>query len=265
MEAAASSGNDVLLAVTGDHGENWGESLPEGRVLEHIYDLHGRWLTEETTRVPLVYWGKGSAGAVPGGRELGGFARGVDLAPTLAALAGVPWPGPLPEFNGPTLIDRGIQVDGRGLVLDGRSLAACVQEGQPSPITEALTVTSHNAIKPAQYPLSGRRMWRRFGLRTPVCRYQWDGASGLRVSQTIDDGFEGAQPLQGPGFWRRLQGDLPIWSQMARERRDGLGPSSPLAKDVFASFGESDAGDADLEGEAPEALDESMRTLGYLD
>lgn len=272
LDAASSSGGPVLLAVTGDHGENWGESLPPGRRMEHIYDLHGRWLTDDTTRVPLFFWGRGTGGAVPSGQMLGGFARGVDLAPTLAALAGVPWPGPLPDAQGPTLVERGIGADGSGLDLDGLSLASCIDAGQPAPSRMALTVTSHNAIVPARYPRNGRRMWRRFGLRTADCRYQWDGQAGLR-EVTSRPGEVGGPELS---MWERL-GDslrptLVTWAHLARERSRGVGPGELLPKDRFPLVGsQEDEDDADpavvVPGQSPEsnALAEDLRTLGYMD
>jgi len=272
LDAASSSGGPVVLAVTGDHGENWGESLPPGRRMEHIYDLHGRWLTDDTTRVPLFFWGRGAGHRIPAGQMLGGFARGVDVAPTLAALAGVPWPGPLPDSSGPTLVERGISPDGEGLALDGLSLAACIEEGRPAPSRAALTVTSHNAIVPARYPRDGRRMWRRFGLRTADRRYQWDGQAGLR-DVVLHPNDLGGDSMTA---WDRLVGNLrptvATWAQLARERSRGVGPGELLPKDSFPLFGAGDAeDDADPAGQSDAApvdgaaLAEDLRTLGYMD
>jgi len=272
LDAASSSGDPVLLALTGDHGENWGEALPPGRRMEHIYDLHGRWLTDDTTRVPLLFWGNGAEGAIAGRQMLGGFARGVDVAPTLAALAGVPWPGPLPDLRGPTLVDRGIGLHGEGLELDGLSLASCIEGGLPAPSRSALTVTSHNAIVPARYPSNGRRMWRRFGLRTADRRYQWDGQAGLREVTSREDDV-GAAPI---GPWSRLaesfRPTLATWAQLARERSRAVGPGARLDKDLFPLFRAEDFDDdaepvvdlADRSGEA-DGLADDLRTLGYMD
>ena len=245
LDAAASSGQDVLFCFTADHGENWGDSVPEGHKVEHMYDLHGRWLTDETTRVPLLFWGHGlEAGA------LRGFFRGVDLAPTLCALSGVPWPGPLPTDDWPTVVERGIGEDGQGLVLDGEDLSSAVLGLGHTGIQEAMTVTSHNAVKPPRYPKSGRRMWCRYGLRTAEARYQWDGLYGQKELVR----FDGLRP----GFLDRLRGrELRMWSRFARERARGLGPADLLDKDLFERFSRADDEDGGLE--AP------MRLLGYVD
>ena len=252
LEAAVQGNDDVLVAFTADHGETWGESLPDGHAIEHMYDLHGRWISDETTRVPLLLWGKTADGPLPAGRRVDGIARGVDLAPTLADLAGVPWPGPAPGGQAETLIDRGLELDGGGLVTDGVSLADCVRTGARTPHSEAMTVTSHNALVPARYPRSGKRMWSRFGLRTDERRYLWDGLFRMReVTDYVDaDG----------GRLARLKDrylELPrIWSRLADERRGAVGPGERLPKDLYPKFGavEEDA-DADLEGQ--------MRMLGY--
>lgn len=270
LDAAASGGDDVVLAVTGDHGENWGDSLPAGRKISHMYDLHGRWLTEETTRVPMLFWGKGCDGAIPAGATLGGFARGVDMAPTLAALAGVPWPGELPEAEGPTLVERGIK-SADDLDLDGVSLAGPLLQSIASPVQSALTVTSHNAIVPARYPTSGKRMWRRFALRTAGHRYIWDGQDHYREVRDLDDGYEG--PL--PSNWARISTGLaPLvgaWAMFAKERRGALGPAPKLAPELFPPFPRAavrgvrwDDEDGGLGGEA-DALAKSMSMTGYMD
>jgi len=269
LDAAQSGGQDVLLGFTADHGETWGDSLPDDHAVEHMYDLHGRWMTDETTRVPLVLWGKGKDGAVPAGRRVGGFARGVDVAPTLCDLAGVPWPGPIPDLEGPTLVDRGIDADGGGLDLDGVSLAGAMRSGLRTPVREALTVTSHNAIVPARYPNSGRRMWSRFALRTDRGRYTWDGLFGLREA---DEAQTGASPGRVEQWRKRWVGLPRIWSRLADERAIALGPTAKLDRDLYPPFrpvgrdGDTavdgdDDGDGDGEGDG--GLGDAMRMLGY--
>lgn len=254
LEAATSGGGDVLVAVTADHGETWGDSLPEGRKVEHMYDLHGRWMTDETTLVPLLIWGRGATGPIPECRRIGGLARGVDVAPTLCDLAGVPWPGPCPETSSPTLIDRGIGPAGEGLVLDGVSLAGRVLGDAPPSTREALTVTSHNAIVPASYPLSGLRMWSRFGLRTEDRRYTWDGLYRIREAMET-------KPVAECGRLARMKDrylDLPrVWARLANERSVAVGPGERLSRELFEPAG--DAADADGDGD----LDGQMRMLGY--
>lgn len=269
LDAASASGDDVLLAVTGDHGETWGDSLPPGRQMSHMYDLHGRWMTDETTRVPMLFWGRGAAGPIPAGASLGGFARGVDLAPTLAALAGVPWPGPLPEPIGPTLVDRGIRA-GESLQLDGVALDRQLLDGSPSPVREALTVTSYNAIVPAKYPTSGKRMWRRFSLRAPGRRYTWDGQDRYRAAIDIDEQFAPGAP-QVRGLGSRFAPLMGTWARFARERREGLGPGPKLDPKLFPRFAEAavrrlkwEDDDGGLGG-AADSLAESMSMTGYME
>jgi arylsulfatase A-like enzyme len=262
LDAAHSGGDDVLVCVTADHGENWGESVPEGHTVGHIYDLHGRWLTDDTTHVPLLFHGGRGSSRVPPGQRLGGFARGVDVAPTVCALAGVPWPGPLPETDGPTLIDRGIAEVG-DLQLDGVSLAEGLAAGQVAPSEVAVTVTSNNAIVPARYPRAARTMWRRFSVRTTSARYVWDGVDKTRHVQGPDGALHAA-PRFGAALRDRLTGAAPFYGLMRDERSRAVGPGPMLAKEEFPGFGEDDtaldeaeAGEADLEGD--------LGMLGYMD
>lgn len=74
----------TLVTVTSDHGESLGE---------HGETNHGLTLYDAAVRVPWIVAGPG----VPAGRVVRGIARGVDVAPTLLALAGLPG---LPEADG---------------------------------------------------------------------------------------------------------------------------------------------------------------------
>lgn len=173
LDAAATGGRDVVVAVTGDHGETWGRSLPPGRRVEQVYDLHGRWISDETIKVPLLLHGKG----IPAGQALPGFAGGVDVAPTLAELAGIDWPGPPPQGDGPGIIDRGDVLP----EIIGRSLAPCIAAGTPAPRREVITISSHNTHEPRTYPATGSDMWRTMALRTTDAWYVWDGVARERT------------------------------------------------------------------------------------
>jgi arylsulfatase A-like enzyme len=166
VEAAASGGGDVLLVVTGDHGETWGRSLPPGRRVESIYDLHGRWIADETIRIPLALWGRGAAGAIPREPAIAGPARGADVGATIAELAGVPW--------------RACDGD------VGTSLAPALRAGIVE-AREVVTMTSHNAYVPHSYPATGRETWRTFGSRTSGAWYVWDAADGTRQVSYLGD------------------------------------------------------------------------------
>jgi len=249
----AAGGGDVLLAVTGDHGENWGTSVPPGRTVGHMYDLHGRWLTDETLHVPLLFWS--SDARVPAAR-LSGFARGVDVAPTLAALAGVPWPGPAPSTEGPTHVDR--DAPDR---LDGEDLSGWF--GGSSSVPDALTVTTSNAVKPPKYPVDGPAMWRRYSLRTAEKRWVYDGVDGTRE---VSDAGGLARSL-GLARWT----ERAVWTRLAAERSEAVG-SETLPKSCFPKFTDDeadetiDAGPEDaLADDEAAALDEQMRLLGYMD
>ncbi len=262
LEAANSGGDDVLVCITADHGENWGESLPEGHEVGHIYDLHGRWLTDDTTHVPMVFFGGRGSHKVPPEQRLGGFARGVDVAPTICALAGVPWPGPLSGAEGVTLIDRGIEGTD-DLNLDGVSLVPNIEAGTSAPTRVAMTVTSHNAVVPAKYPKAAKTMWRRFSLRTPDARYVWDGVDGTRHVQGPDGALHEA-PRWGGRLRDRLTGSYAHYQTMARERRSAVGPGPMLEKSAFPGFGEDDAALDEAEAQATN-VDASMAMLGYTD
>ncbi len=77
--------DSTLVAVTADHGESLGE---------HGELTHGLFVYEATIRVPLLLrW----PGILPAGRRLTAVSSGVDIAPTLLELMGLP---PLPEAQG---------------------------------------------------------------------------------------------------------------------------------------------------------------------
>jgi choline-sulfatase len=83
-----SPGRETLVLVTSDHGESLGE---------HGEETHGVFIYDATLRVPLVLAGPG----VPKGRVAQTVARGIDVAPTLLALAGAP---PLRGAEGRSLV-----------------------------------------------------------------------------------------------------------------------------------------------------------------
>ena len=78
--AAARAAGDLVVVATSDHGESLGE---------HGENQHGYTLHRGVLRVPLLLAGPG----IPRGRTVAATVGLVDLAPTLADLAGVPLPG----------------------------------------------------------------------------------------------------------------------------------------------------------------------------
>jgi hypothetical protein len=239
LDAASAGGEDVLLVVTGDHGETWGQSLPPGERVKHVFDLHGRWIADETVAVPLVVHGTTADGAVPAGRVLQGFARGADLAPTLAELAGVPWPGPVPGCDGPGVIDR----DETDRNVIGRSLAACVMHGASAPHADAPTVSSHNTHVPDCYPADGRQMWRTMALRTREAWFVWDGVDGTRTVTAVD-GAAAPDAAAVDAVFARLESQ---W-------RDAVDPA-PIVEDAVLD---------ELRGDGAEVR-KRLRGLNYLD
>ena len=85
---AAGQGEETLLVVTGDHGENVGEH----GFLGHQYSLYDTLL-----HVPLVVDGGAFRGGAPGADEL---VQSVDLAPTLLDAAGIEAADARREFQG---------------------------------------------------------------------------------------------------------------------------------------------------------------------
>jgi arylsulfatase A-like enzyme len=82
---------NTIVVVVADHGE---EFLERGQI------WHGKTLNQEVLHVPLVIAGPGIAQG-----EYSGTVGQVDIAPTLAALLGVDWPG---TTDGIDLLSRGI-------------------------------------------------------------------------------------------------------------------------------------------------------------
>jgi choline-sulfatase len=87
LDAAAARG--ALVAVMGDHGEGLGDH----QEVTHSYFIYGN-----TQHVPLLL---SLPGHLPAGASVDGVVRGVDLAPTLLDLAGLP---ALPEADGTSLV-----------------------------------------------------------------------------------------------------------------------------------------------------------------
>lgn len=241
LDAASTGGEDVLVAVTGDHGETWGRSLPKGRNVEQVYDLHGRWITDETIRVPFVVHGKTAAGAVPARPKLGGLVGGIDVGPTLAELAGVPWPGPIPDAAGPDVVDRA-ETD---LDIVGRSLAKNIIEGATSTATEVPTISSHNTFEPKNYPANGKKMWRTMACRNEKGWFVWDGVEKQRTIIPTDPN-EKIDDEKADEIFNRLE-----------DQRLQAVDSAPLVPDEDVPGLRT--------GDEQDAIKKKLSTLGYLD
>jgi arylsulfatase A-like enzyme len=89
--------DDMLVVVTSDHGEEFGE---HGSVGWHSHSLY-----DELLRVPLLVKLPGSRGA---GQSIAAQVRGIDLAPTILEELGLPVPT---SFDGGSLVPA---IEGRG-------------------------------------------------------------------------------------------------------------------------------------------------------
>jgi len=89
---AAGLDQDTLIVLVGDHGQAFG--YPH----ENIY-IQGRTAYEEDVRVPLLFWFPRGYPTPLRSKSIAGH---VDLAPTIAEMAGVP---AAPEWQGRSLLD----------------------------------------------------------------------------------------------------------------------------------------------------------------
>ena len=107
--AATPRWNDTVVVVAGDHGESFWERGFSG---------HGNYLYDQELKVPLLIRAPRGRGIRPG-TVVKGQVGGIDLAPTLLDLAGVPVP---PSWKGRSLVsamERGTS-DGRPVVTETR-------------------------------------------------------------------------------------------------------------------------------------------------
>jgi arylsulfatase A-like enzyme len=83
--------DDTLIVVVGDHGQAFG--------YPHNTYIQGRTVYEEDVHVPLMFWFPHLYRSAMRSKTIGGH---VDLAPTIAALAGLP---AAPDWQGRSLLD----------------------------------------------------------------------------------------------------------------------------------------------------------------
>lgn len=101
---------------------------------------------------------------MPAGAHITTPARGVDLAPTLADLAGVPWSWPE-------------HVDGDDKSL-GCSLAPSILGTFEQDRRDRLTFTTYNVFDLGVYPADGPSLWRLAARRADDRWLLWDGVAG---------------------------------------------------------------------------------------
>ena len=76
----------TAVVFLSDHGESWGERIPDKQELKGIYHLHGATLYDEIIRVPLIVSAPGRAAPCVVDTQV----SSVDVVPTLLQLAGLP-------------------------------------------------------------------------------------------------------------------------------------------------------------------------------
>lgn len=139
---------NTIFVITADHGEAF---------LEHGTEGHARNLYDEVTHVPLII-------ALPFRlrKELvvKPRVRGVDVWPTILALAGLP---PLPQTDGSSLIPM-IQAVARGEKVPGRDAYAYLDqtwgntEAKPSPLVSLLS-GNHRMIFNTTRPIASTELY----------------------------------------------------------------------------------------------------------
>ena len=169
------------------------------------------------------------------------------MAPTLAELAGVPWPGPTPHSEGCAFVERGISPEGQGLEIPGTSIASNILEGCPTGLDTVLTVSSHNTHVPHEYPSSGKLLWRTLGLRTSQGWVVWDGVNQQGHLRSLG-GESSAADAEAETRWGQLEAD--------RQRAVDAGPIlTDEDVDALRSRGMQPA----------KTVAERLAALGYLD
>lgn len=243
LEALGAGGEDALVVITGDHGESWGAALPPDRRVTSVYDLHGRWITDETILVPLLAQGALAEGTLRRDQSLTKGLRGVDLAPTIAALAGVPWPGPAPSPAPPAVVASPSCAE-----CVGRSFAGALVEGGDDRLgdRELMTITSHNAHQPRTFPDHGPALFRTLAVRNAERWLIWDGVGQRRWVAGPD------QPtaMLAAGADQELDRAA---TRLEAERLRARDPGAPLTDDEVSRVLNDGA------------LDHRLRSLGYLD
>jgi len=107
LEELGIAGHTLFIFIS-DHGESWGERFADRREIQGVHHLHGRFLYDETIKVPLILrWPQ----RLPAARVVRSQVRSVDLAPTLLDLAGLALPPSAAPVDGRSLLPL---VEGEG-------------------------------------------------------------------------------------------------------------------------------------------------------
>ncbi len=191
-----------LVAVTGDHGESWGEH----REVRDVFDLHGSDLREDVLRIPLVLGGT----AIRARGAITGLARSVDLAPTLLDLAGVP---PLTDADGVSLL---------GAMACG---ATSVEGG--------FAAASADFVDATEPPMSPEGLWTALCWRMGKLKYHWDLRTGERTWFDLE-ADPGEQSPCRVGTGEPAEG----WARLERERaRSACAPAPDPAEQRLRGWG----------------------------
>lgn len=193
-----------LIAVTGDHGESWGERPSTGwgqAEVRDVFDLHGNHLRDEVLRVPLV---------LSGPRRLRGKIRGglvslSDLGPTLLDVAGLE---PLPGRR-----------DGHSLFAGGRQTA--------------LACSMADFVASPRPPAGPDELWTALCLRTPAHKLLWDLRNPSRQVFDLSVDPREERPLP-PGSGEPAEG----WEELERAKAElSCAPPPDLAEERLRNLG----------------------------
>ena len=168
-------GPDTLVIFTSDNGP-WfeGSSLP-------LRDRKGGSGYDGGYRVPFLAWWPGQ---IPAGRRSNAIVCGIDLFPTLCALAGIAVPD--------------------GLEIDGRDISDVLLRGAPSPHEQLLLFNNFDvvAVRTQRWKYVAETYYRTF--RVPLARWGHEELYDMSVSDTESYSLARYEPAVLAEMQRRL-------------------------------------------------------------
>lgn len=229
--------DDLIVVVTSDHGEGF---------LEHGHLLHSTDLYQEIVHVPCIFWGSG----VPVGQRVDAPVGTIDLAPTIARLAGAPLPR---QFRGTDLTllfaaDDAVEIASK---LRARTI-----------FSEAwgnIATGPGGALIGMRAPTLGVRRGTIKTLRSATdagIRYEaYDVATDRRERVNLIDDTPGGTPGRADTEVAELRSALDGYLESMREARARLLGVRPESLEL----------DPRPNGDVAPAVEEKLRALGYLD
>ncbi len=200
--------DNTYVILTADHGESFGE---------HSYTGHGRKVYEAGIHVPLVIRGNG----IKEGGILGNRVQLLDIAPTVASLAGIEVPA---EFGG---IDLSPLVKGKGEIPE-RDIYFMTYPGAVGHLPKWLKsiIVSNKPSQPLKLGVKKKGMKY---ILTPDTR-------DLEVYDLILDRFEVKNLSSGKPEYRKLKSELLDWFRESR-KTTGKSKMGKEDKEMLKSLG----------------------------